>query len=327
MTYSTVDPGHLRVGIAQQAPVWGNRAATTEIVLSTIADAAAQGVRLLVFPETFLPGYPFWVCRTDGAVFDDEGQKAAYAYYVEQAVEADGPELQTIAQCARDHQVFVYLGIAERGTRSARGTVFCSLAAIDPESGTVTVHRKLLPTYDERLVWGHGDGYGLCCHRLDGVNVGGLCCWENWMPQVRQALYADGEDLHVSVWPGNKSLTEDISRFIAREGRVWSIAASGILTSDDIPADFPLATQLAGRGHEVYFDGGSTIVAPSGRVVVEPVVTHGQLIVADLETAAVRRERLLFDPTGHYARPDVFDFTVDRRRKDSARFIDEEARQ
>lgn len=320
----TTTSGELRIAIAQKAPVFLNRAATTELVLSTIADAAAEGARLLVFPETFLPGYPMWVCRTDGAVFDDADQKAAHAYYLEQAVEADGPELRSIAQCARDHGVLVYLGIAERGNAAARGTVYCSLAVIEPEHGQITIHRKLLATYDERLAWGHGDGYGLRCHNLDGMNLGGLICWENWMPQARHALYADGEDVHISVWPGNRSLTKDISRFIALEGRVWSVAAGAVMTSEHIPADFPLAGQLATRGPETYFDGGSAVVSPTGEFVIEPVAGEERLIIADLNSAAVREERLLFDATGHYARPDVFSCTVDRRRRDPVLFVDDQ---
>ncbi|WP_320671336.1 carbon-nitrogen hydrolase family protein [Patulibacter defluvii] len=316
--------GQLRLAIAQARPRWLDRAATTAQALELMRRAAADGAQAIVFPETFLPGYPIWVCRTDGARFDADDQKRAYDAYLEAAVEADGPELREIEALARELGLFAYLGMAERGCGDARGTVFCSLAAIDPARGATTVHRKLLPTYDERLVWGRGDGFGLRAHDVGGARLGGLCCWENWMPQARQALYADGTDVLVGVWPGNRSLTADITRFVALEGRVWSVAASALLDSSDVPEDFPLHAALTANGPERYFDGGSAVADPRGAWLVEPLVGEERLIVVDLDLAAARRERLLFDPTGHYARPDVFGATVDRRRLRAARFVDEE---
>ncbi len=157
-----------------------------------MAGAAAQDVELVAFPETFPSGHPFWLELTGGARFDDPAQKRAYAAYLEAAVAIDGSELRQIAEAARDLGVFVYLGTTERATGSARGTVFCTLVAIDAQAGVVSTHRKLIPTYEERLVWGTGDGHGLLVHQYAGTRVGGLNCWENWMPQARHALYAQG---------------------------------------------------------------------------------------------------------------------------------------
>jgi nitrilase len=315
--------GAMRVAAAQAHPAWLDPAATTKKVLALLADAAAQDVALLAFPETFLSGYPFWLDRTDGARFDDERQKAAYASYLDGAVEADGDEVQSVIEAVRDVGVFTYLGIAERGTGPARGSVFCTLLAIDPARGVVGHHRKLVPTYEERLVWGQGDGNGLRVHRVGDVRVGGLNCWENWMPQARHALYAGGEELHVSVWPGSRRLTGDITRFIALEGRVFSLAASGLLSLDDVPSDFPLRDVLEEQSDGVYHTGGSAIAAPDGSWVVEPVEDREGLVVADIDVGAVARERQNFDPTGHYSRPDVFDVRVDRRRRSAASFVDE----
>jgi len=218
--------------------------------------------------------------------------------------------------------VFTYLGITERGTGPARGTVFCTLLAIDPERGIVSQHRKLVPTFEERLVWGHGDGHGLRVHDVGEARVGGLNCWENWMPQARHALYAAGEDLHVSVWPGSPRLTRDITRFIALEGRVYSLAASGLLCLDDVPADFPLRDALTEQQVDVYHQGGSAIAGPDGTWVVEPVEEREGLVIADIDLTLVRAERQNFDATGHYSRPDVFDVHIDRRRRDAAVFLD-----
>jgi len=312
----------MRIAAAQAHPVWLDAGATAKKVIGLLGEAAEQGVELLAFPETFLSGYPFWVERTNGARFDDVRQKSAYAHYLDAAVEIGGPELAEISEAVGDLEVFTYLGITERGTGPARGTVFCSLLAIDPVRGIVSHHRKLVPTFEERLVWGHGDGHGLRVHDVGEARVGGLNCWENWMPQARHALYAAGEDLHVSVWPGSPRLTRDITRFIALEGRVYSLAASGLLSLDDVPADFPLRDALTEQQVDVYHRGGSAIAAPDGTWIVEPVEDGEGLVVADIDPALVRAERQNFDVTGHYSRPDVFDVRIDRRRRGAAVFLD-----
>jgi nitrilase len=311
----------MRVAAAQTHPAWGDAAATTKTVVRWLGEAAREGVDLLAFGETFLPGYPFWVSRTDGARFDDERQKAAYAYYLDAAVELGGPALAEIAEAARDLGVFTYLGVAERGAGPARGTVYATLVAIDPTLGIASAHRKLVPTWEERLVWGAGDGHGLRVHpTAAGLRVGGLNCWENWMPQARHALYAQGADLHVAVWPGSTRLTRDVTRFTAFEGRMFVLSAGALLTLEDVARDFPLYDDVAGDADPVAYDGGSAVAAPDGTWLVEPVSGEERLVVADLDEAAVRRARHNFDPTGHYARPDVFEVTVHRRRLGAASF-------
>jgi nitrilase len=312
----------MRVAAAQAHPAWLDPAAGTKLVVEWLGRAADDGVELLAFGETFLSGYPAWVSSTGGARFEDAAQKRAYAAYLDAAVELAGPELSSIREAVGDLGVFSYLGITERGAASARGTVFATLVAIDPAAGIVSAHRKLRPTYEERLVWGPGDGHGLRVHRLpSGWRVGGLNCWENWMPLARSALYAGGEDLHVSAWPGSTRLTSDITRFIAREGRVFSLAAGALVSTEDIPSDFPLYEELAAAGG-VHQNGGSAVAGPDGRWIVEPVADEERLVVADLDLTVVAEERQNFDVTGHYARPDVLHLQVDRRRQDGVTFVD-----
>ena len=312
----------VRVAAVQAHPAWLDPTATTAIVLRWLEEAARQGVELVAFPETFLSGYPFWLDLTGGARFDDPLQKQSYAAYLQAAVAIEGPEVRQVAQAAQDLGLFVYLGTTERATGSARGTVFCTLVAIDPSTGVVGAHRKLMPTYEERLVWGTGDGHGLRVHQYAGTRVGGLNCWENWMPQARHALYAQGEELHVSVWPGNPRNTEDLPRFIAQEGRVFSLAANGLLSLSDVPPGFPLHDELQALDQRDYCRGGSAVAGPDGRWLVEPVEGEERLVVTDLELGLVAQERQNFDPTGHYSRPDVFSVQVDRRRQQSAEFVD-----
>lgn len=312
----------MRVAAVQAHPAWLDPAATTAIVLRWLEEAARQGVELVAFPETFLSGYPFWLDLTGGSRFDDPLQKRAYAAYLQAGVAMDGPELAQVTQAARDLGLFVYLGTTERATGSARGTIFCTLVAIDPATGVVGTHRKLMPTYEERLVWGTGDGHGLRVHSYGATRVGGLNCWENWMPQARHALYAQGEELHVSVWPGNPRNTSDITRFIALEGRVFSLAANGLLSLSDVPTSFPLYDELQALDVRDYCRGGSAIAGPDGQWLVEPIEAEERLVVADLELGRVAQERQNFDPTGHYSRPDVFTVQVDRRRQQAAEFLD-----
>jgi len=306
----------MKVAAAQTSPVWLDADATTTKICAWIERAAKEGADLVAFGETFLPGYPYWVDHAGASQFFDDAQREAYAQYLNAGIEAQGPELARVAAAAADCGIQVYLGVAERGVGNATGTLYCTLVAIDPQQGVVNMHRKLAPTFGERLVWGRGDGHGLRVQGLEnGWRVGGLNCWENWMPQARHAIYAGGADLHIALWPGSVRNTEDITRFIALEGRCYVLSVGTLLTIDDVPAGFPLRTECAPD-----FDGGSAIAAPDGKWVVEPVAGTEGLIIADLDLEQVRRARQQFDPTGHYSRPDVFEVRVHRRRLDAAMF-------
>jgi nitrilase len=314
----------MRIAAAQAHQAWGRPDEGADRVVEWIARAAAEGVDLLAFGEAHLGGYPFWIGDTGGARFNEPAQKQAYAYYLDVAVELDGPQLRLITEAVADHRVFTYLGIAERRSGTARGSVYATLVAIDPEAGIVSAHRKVQPTYEERLAWAAGDGNGLRVHTVtgregDSMRVGGLNCWENWLPQARLAMYAGGEDIHVSAWPGGRRLTQDITRFIAKEGRVFSLAAGSFISRADIPADFPLADQIPGGD---YTDCGGAIAGPDGAWIAEPSAEE-ELVIADVDAARVREERHNFDPTGHYGRPDIFELKVDRRRLSVADLSDD----
>ena len=313
----------MRVAGIQAAPVFLDRQATLDKMLSLIAAAAREGAELCAFPEVFLSGYPAWLSLTDGARFNDDRQKEAYALLLDQAVRLEGPEVRALYRAAREHEIFILAGISERGQaeHQGNGTVYCTLLAIDPQRGVVNVHRKLKPTYEERLVWGEGDGSGLRVLPHRGWRIGGLICWENWMPLARTALYAQGEELHVSVWPGNPSLVADNSRFVALEGRVYVLAVCGVLRAEDIPPTFPLRAEMLAQG-TVFYRGGTSVYAPDGTLVAGPLSDVEGIVYADIDPKMVHRERQNFDPTGHYARPDVFRLRVDRRRRLSVSFRD-----
>lgn len=310
----------MRVAAAQTAPAWGDPAATSEIVVDWIGRAAAEQVDLVAFGEAFLSGYPFWVSRTDGARWNASDQKEAYAHYVDGAIGLDGPHIAAIVDAASEHGVFTYLGVTERS--SSRGTVYATYVAIEPDTGIVSAHRKLMPTFDERMVWGTGDGHGLRTHRVGDFIVGGLNCWENWIPAVRHTLYAQGVELHVAGWPGSVGLTEDITRFIAMEGRCYVLSAGALLPRSAVPESFALRDAAFGQS-EMLYDGGSAIAGPDGSWIAKPLSGEELLVVADIDAARVRGERQNFDPAGHYFRSDVIKVSVDRTRLGPASFTEQ----
>ncbi|WP_394790487.1 carbon-nitrogen hydrolase family protein [Rhodoferax sp.] len=316
------NPDHLKIALAQIAPVWVDREATVDKIVDYIGRAAAQQCRFVTFGEALLPGYPFWLELTDGARFNSAVQKDIHAHYLEQAVQIEAGHLDRVCAAAAQHGIAVMLGIIERPQDRGGYSVYCSRVYIGPDGRIGSVHRKLMPTYEERLTWSPGDGHGLCVHGLDGFTVGGLNCFENWMPLSRAALYAQGEDLHVALWPGNLRNTEDITRFLAKEGRSYSVAVSALMRREDFPAGTPHLDKILANCPEVLANGGSCIAAPDGEWLLPPSVGSEVLLVATLDRREVRRERQNLDHAGHYGRPDVTRLVVDRRRQSIASFED-----
>ena len=310
------------VGLAQIAPIWLDRSATLDKVVSWIERAAADDCTLVVFGESLVPGYPFWVERTDGARFESELQKSLYACYVSQAVSIEDGDLDDVCKTARDNNIAVYLGVVERAADRGGHSLYCSMIYVDQSGVIGSVHRKLMPTHEERLVWAIGDGNGLRTHNLGPFCVGGLNCWENWLPLARAALYAQGEDLHVAIWPGNDHNTAEITRFIARESRSFVVSVSGLMRKSDIGADLPHAELLAGVAEDVMANGGSCIAAPTGEWLLEPQVGDESLFVVELDHQQVLEERQNLDVAGHYSRPDVTRLIVNRKRQTTVEFSD-----
>ncbi len=299
-----------RVAIAQIAPVYHNKAASLTLALEIIAQAAARGAQLVVFGETWFPGYPVWldVCPTAG-LWNHEPTKRVFAELRRNSLVVGGAETQALADACRQHKLGMMLGCNERVDRGpGNGTLFNSLLTFSAAGELVNHHRKLMPTYTERIVWGQGDGSGLESVRLDAgaesPRVGGLICWEHWMPLARMAMHQAGEALHVAVWPTANDKAQLASRHYAREGRCFVLAAGLMMRTADLPSELPHTVT-----DEWVERGGSAIIAPDGSYVVEPMYDREELIVADLDLNMIDRETMSLDVTGHYARPDVFQFS------------------
>lgn len=313
----------IKVALAQIAPVWLNREKTTEKIISYIVNAASEQADLVVFGESLLPGYPFWIALTSGAAFNDPVQKELHAHYLRNAVCIEKGDLESICDAAAAHKINIYLGIIERPLDRGGHSLYASLVYINQKGEIKSVHRKLMPTYEERLTWSPGDGNGLRVHSLGEFTVGGLNCWENWMPLPRAALYGQGEDLHVAVWPGGIHNTEDITRFIAKEARSFVISVSGYMRKEDFPSETPHLGKICKNAKDILANGGSCIAAPDGSWLVAPVVDREDLIFAELDHDRVLEERQNFDPAGHYSRPDVTELRINRKRQSTISILED----
>ena len=305
----------LRVALAQIAPVWLQKEATIELVKQSVIAAAAKDAELLVFGEAFLPGYPFWLAYTDGAAWDLQINKELHAHYAHNAICIEDGDLSEITALAREKSMAIYLGTIERAKDRGGHSLYCSLVYIDAEGSIKSVHRKLQPTYDERLTWAAGDGHGLRVHKLKDFTVGGLNCWENWMPLVRSSLYGLGENLHIAVWPGSDHNTRDITRFMARESRSYVISVSSLMHKENFPDDTPHLEAILKKAPDILANGGSCIAGPDGEWILPPVIDKEGLILETLDFNRVYEERQNFDPVGHYSRPDVTRLVLNRKRQ------------
>lgn len=316
MTHPTL----LKVALAQIAPVWLNKQLTIQKIEHAIEEAAKENADLIVFGEALLPGYPFWIALTDGTAWNATTQKEIHAHYVKNAITIEQGELDVICSLAKKHSMAIYLGIVERAYNRGGHSLYASLVYIDSMGKIQSVHRKLRPTFDERLTWAPGDGNGLQVHSLKDFTVGGLNCWENWMPLPRTALYGLGENLHIAVWPGSDHNTKDVTRFIAREGRSFVISVSSLMHRTNFPKDTPHLEYILENAPDVLANGGSCIAGPDGEWIMEPVINEEGIFYQTIDFNRVLEERQNFDVVGHYSRPDVTKLYVNRERQSTVKF-------
>lgn len=313
----------LRLAMAQIAPVWLKREETIAKMIGYIEQAADQNCDLVIFGEALLPGYPFWIELTNGAQFNSKIQKEMFAWYMQEAVQIEAGHLDDLCKKAKDRKIAIVTGTVERPADRGSHSLYCSMVHIDQKGEILNVHRKLQPTYEERLCWSPGDGHGLRVQSLGAFTVGGLNCWENWMPLSRSALYAQGEDLHIAIWPGGFHNTFDTTPFLAKEGRSFVAGVSGLMRKSDIPDGIPHADLIRENSKDILSNGGSCLADPTGKWIIDPITNEEKLLVAEINHQLVREERHNFDPAGHYSRPDVTRLEVNRERHRLVDFSDQ----
>ena len=302
--------GVLRVAAVQATYVLMDREATIDRVEELTADAARQGAQLVVFPEAFVPGTPIWIDTRP--IWD--GDEDWFAMLAENAVVVPSPAVDRLAAIAERHGVWLVVGVQEREPTGS--TIFNTLLYFSPDGLLVDRHRKLVPTGSERTVWGSGDGSTLRVVDTPHGRIGGLICWENYMPLARFHLYAQGVDVWLAPTLAQGDGWIASMRHLARENRMYVVGVNPVLHVDQIPADFPdrdrlvPAAWLEERGPWIE-PGNTVIVDPNGSVVAGPVLEAEETLIADLDLAKVAAGRRLMDPTGHYNRPDVFSLLVD----------------
>jgi nitrilase len=289
------------VAAVQATPVFLDRDATVEKTCALVKEAAGHGAALVVFPETFVPAYPDWVWRA--AAWRD-GRYVSRLY--DQSVAVPSAATERLGAAAAESGVYAAVGVNE----IEGGTLYNTLLYFAPDGSLAGQHRKLMPTGGERTVWGMGDGSTLGVVDTPLGVVGGLICWENYMPLARAAMYAQGVDIYLAPTWDNSEVWLATLRHIAKEGRVYVVGVAPVLRGSDVPAD--LRGELYGGDEDWMSRGLSAIVAPGGEVLAGPVAEHEEILYAEVEATRARASRQQFDPVGHYSRPDVFRLTVDR---------------
>ena len=295
-----------------QATVATTLAEGLEQTRALTSEAAATGATLVVFPETWLPGYPAWldVCR-DVALWDHEPTKQVFARYRAESVDVNGGSGAAIARIAADARVTLVVGVSERvASGPGSGTLFNALLTYGPDGRLLNHHRKLVPTYTERMVWGPGDSEGLRAADTPAGRVGGLVCWEHWMPLARQALHVSGEDIHVAAWPTVHDRLQLASRHYAFEGRCFVLAAGSLMPASALPQALERDSARVPSDETLVLRGGSAIIGPDGAYIVPPRFDEPAILTATLDTAQLDSERMTLDVAGHYSRGDVFEFGV-----------------
>lgn len=309
----------VKVAVIQAAPVLFDREASVDKACQLIHEAAAQGAQLVLFPEAFIPAYPRGL--SFGAVVGSrspQGRRTWQRYWAN-AVDVPSPATDALGTAARQAGVYLAIGVIERDGDTSRGTLYCTVLYFGPTGELLGKHRKLKPTASERLIWGEGDGSTLTVLDTELGKIGGLICWENYMPLARMALYGKGVEIYLAPTADARDTWQATLQHIACEGRCFVLGCNQYVTKSMYPADLPGVEELADQPEEMC-RGGSVIVSPLGQVLAGPLYDQEGILYADLDMAEVAQSKFDFDVTGHYARPDVFQLIVNEQPVSSVAF-------
>ena len=302
----------VKVAVVQASPVLFDREATIEKTCRLIREVGDQGVNLVLFPEAFIPAYPRGLGF--GAVVGSRSAagRRTFQRYWANAVQVHRPATEALGKAAREAGLYLAIGIIERDSRFSQGTLYCTLLYFSPNGELLGKHRKLKPTASERLIWGEGDGSTMPVLETAIGRVGGLICWENYMPLARMAMYGKGVEIYLAPTADHRETWHSTLRHIACEGRCFVLGCNQFVTKDMYPADLEGLDDL-NELPEIMCRGGSAIISPFGEVLAGPLYDQEGILFADLDLAEIARGKFDFDVAGHYARPDVFQLVVDER--------------
>ncbi|UCG28762.1 MAG: carbon-nitrogen hydrolase family protein [Bacteroidales bacterium] len=303
-----------KIGIVQHAPVHLDLEQSMKKVMRLIREAVRKGAEMIFFGESWLTGYPAWLdyCP-EVALWDHKPTKTVYARMYKNSITVPGNETDQLSGLARELNILVGLGLNEK-TESGSGTIYNSLIMIDQKGHIVIHHRKLMPTFTEKILYGYGDGYGLKTYQSNFGKIGGLICWEHWMPHARQALHDSGELIHLAVWPTVHDIHQLACRHYAFEGRCFVIAIGQIMKREDIPSEFAVPRRTGSGSDNYILRGGSCVIGPDGKYISEPIFDREEIFIVDINPDQAVGEKMTLDTAGHYYRPDIFKFRVNRTR-------------
>jgi nitrilase len=307
---------NVKVAVVQAAPILFDREATVEKACELVHSAAERGARLILFPEAFIPAYPRGLSFGTVVGSRSSAGRRIFQRYWENSVDVPGPVTETLGKAAREAKAYLAIGVIERDTRSSQGTLFCTLLYLGPEGQLLGKHRKLKPTAAERLIWGEGDGSTLTVIETELGKIGGLICWENYMPLARMAMYHKGVELYLVPTADARDTWQATLRHIACEGRCYVLGCNQFITKDMYPTDLNGLEELTAKP-QVLCRGGSAIISPLGKVLAGPLFDQEGVLVADLDLGEIARSKFDFDVVGHYARPDVFQLIVNEKAMSS----------
>lgn len=307
----------VKIAVVQSAPAYLDIEASMIKVQQLLKEAAAQDAQLVCFGETWFTGYPAWIDYCDEyAKWDFQPTKEVFAKTHANSLAIDGPEIKKIGEWIKELGLTVVMGINEKVTSGpGNGTIYNSLITWNKQGEVANHHRKLMPTHTERLLYGQGDGKGLQAVETDFGRVGGLICWEHWMPLTRQTMHNSGEHIHVAVWPKVHEMLQIATRSYAFEGRCFAVGVGQIMRAKDIPVELNLPEELKDKPEHMLLNGGSCIVGPDGHYVMDPIWDKEGVFTVEVDLERCYEERMALDVTGHYQRNDVFDLQVKKTRK------------
>ncbi|QJD82090.1 carbon-nitrogen hydrolase family protein [Cohnella herbarum] len=315
-----MNKSHATVAVVQSVPILFDKQSAMDKIASKSREAAARGADLIVFPEVFLPGYPRGLsfgARVGSRTAD--GRRDWERYWAS-SIDIPGTETDLIGELAKELGVYLIIGVVERDKEFSRGTLYNSIVYVGPDGSVLGKHRKLVPTGSERLLWGQGDGSTLTVIDTPFGRVGGLICWENYMPLARTAMYAQGIDIYIAPTADARDTWQSTIRHIACEGRCYVVSCNQFATKASYPADLAGYEDIE-EDADILSRGGSAIVGPLGDYVVEPLYNEEGVLLATLDLSLVTQSRFDFDVVGHYSRPDIFQLVVNDKKQDIVRRI------